>query len=64
MAKKKLKSAPKTYRCVIEIDVDASSPRAAARLAWELLASYDARLPVVRVREGRVTHVIDLGKSR
>lgn len=38
---------PHTYRCVIEIDVDADTPVAAARLAWKTLTAPGAPLPVV-----------------
>lgn len=37
----------KTYRCVVEIDVDADSPVAAARLAWRTLTAPEAQLPLV-----------------
>lgn len=50
----------KTHHCIIEIDVNADSPRGAARLAWELLAGPGARRPVVKVRRGSKVSTVDL----
>lgn len=56
------------YTCSITIDVDADSPEAAAKRAWELLAGPEAMLPVVEVfdrgdfphDDGGVAQKIDL----
>lgn len=58
--------AVRTYRCDVSIDVDATSPTEAARLAWDLLTT-GGTYPCVGVRRhgaSRATEeVVDLDRE-